>query len=571
MSTKSIAVIAAVLTILVVAVFGRTAGYGFVAFDDPSYVTDNSIVQRGLTVAGLRWALTTSDAFYWHPLTWLSHMIDCQFYGLRPGGHHVTNVLIHAATTLLVFAAFLYMTGAAWRSGIVAAVFAVHPLNVEPVAWIAERKELLAGFFWFATVLAYAWYARRPTWRRYALVVVGFVLGLMSKPVVVTLPIVLLLLDVWPLGRVRVTTAKRLIIEKAPLLALSAASSALTYVGQQRAGAMILMAHVPFADRVQHAIVAYATYVGQIYWPYPLAVLYPYQPHNAVSSVLVSAVLLAAITALAIRLFTRAPFLISGWLWFAGVLVPMIGLIQVGAQSHADRFTYIPAVGLSVMAVWGGAQLLEQRRWIAAFVAGGAIATLAVAASAQTRYWTDSVTLMTHTVAVTEQNPVALHLLAFSLAADGRLIDAVPAYRASLRLKPRNPLALYNLGLALAALHKPREAAESFAEALRLSPSYAEAHYSLGATLMDLNRLPEARSELEAALRLPMSVDYSAQAAFRLGLIGAYQGDIVRARDGFQAALRFQPGFAEARVNLERALTRLQNSNGSSGPRRRFQ
>jgi len=280
-----------------------------------------------------------------------------------------------------------------------------------------------------------------------------------------------------------------------------------------------VLGHVPATDRVQHALVAYVIYVGQIFWPHRLAVLYPYQPHNVASAVLLAAALLAAITVLAARLFTRAPFLIAGWLWFAGVLVPAIGLIQVGVQSHADRFTYIPAVGLSVMVVWGAAQLLEDRRWIAGWLAGGAIAVLAVAASAQTRYWTDSVTLMTRTVAVTEDNPVALHLLAFSLAVDGRLTDAVPYYRASLGLKPHNPLAWYNLGLALAALHAPRDAAASFAE----------------------------------AARLPIAADYGAQAAFRLGLIGAYQGDLVRARDGFETALRFRPGFVEARMNLEKA------------------
>jgi Flp pilus assembly protein TadD len=544
---------AAALIVLVVAVFGQTAGHGFIAFDDPSYVTNNLIVQHGLTAAGLRWALTTSDYFYWHPLTWVSHMLDCQVYGLTSGGPHITNVIIHALTSLLVFAAFLFMTGAVWRSGIVAAVFAVHPLNVEPVAWIAERKELLAGLFWFATILAYAWYARRPSWRRYALVVMGSVFGLMSKPVLVTLPLVLLVLDVWPLERLSAATAKRLVLEKVPLLALSSAAGVLTYVGQQHAGAMVLLGHVPLADRAQHALVAYAIYLGQAVWPHRLAVLYPYQPQNAPGAVLLAAVLLAGITALVVRLFSRAPFLVAGWLWFLGVLVPAIGLIQVGAQSHADRFTYIPAVGLSVMAVWGGALVVEHRQWMAGGLAGAAIALLAVAASAQTRYWIDSVTLMRRTVAVTEDNPVALHLLAFSLAEDGRLGEAVPYYRASLGLKPRNPLAWYNLGLALAALHEPREAAASFAEAARLAPKYAEAHYSLGETLMDLQRLPEARLELEAALRLPIAPDYGAQAAFRLGLIGAYQGDFVRAREGFEAALRIRPDFVEARMNLEKA------------------
>ncbi|HEX3703196.1 MAG TPA: tetratricopeptide repeat protein [Vicinamibacterales bacterium] len=553
----------AALVAMVFAVFGPTIGDSFFTFDDPSYVTDNALVQRGLTLDGARWALTTSDFFYWHPLTWLSHMMDCQLFGLNSAGHHVTNVVIYALTTLLVFAAFAYMTGAFWRSGLVAALFAVHPLHVEPVAWIAERKELLAGFFWFAAILAYAFYARRPSWKRYLLCVAAFVLGLMSKPVVVTLPLMLLLLDFWPLGRLAVASPGRLLLEKVPLLILSAASSMFTYVGQRRAGAMSFLSHVTLVERLQHAVLAYAIYVRQTIWPHPLAPLYPYEAGVHPALLVTSAALLAALSVLAWSLRARAPFLLFGWLWFVGTLLPTIGLIQVGAQSHADRFAYLPLVGLFVMAVWGGALWLQGRVRTQATIglAAALIAILAATASAQVRYWQNSVGLLEHTLAITHDNPLALHLLAFSLASEGRIQDAVPYYRESLRLNPRNPLGYYSLGLALIALDKPGEAVPCFAEAARLHPAYAEAHYSLGATLLQLNRLAPAREELEAALRLPLNADYSAQAHFRLGLIAAYEGDLVRARDGFAAALQFRPDFPEARANLTRAAAQLKTKS----------
>jgi hypothetical protein len=356
------------------------------------------------------------------------------------------------------------------------------------VAWVAERKELLAGFFWFATILAYAWYARRPSWRRYALVVAGCVWGLMSKPVVVTLPLALLLLDVWPLERMSRARAARLVAEKVPLAALSIGASVLTYVGQRRAGAMVLMAHVSSGERLRHAIVAYGTYLRDFFWPQSLAVLYPYPPQHPLTVMLAVAAALLTITIVVATLARRAPFALVGWCWFVGTLVPMIGLVQVGAQSHADRFMYIPAVGLSLAVVWGAAQVFERRPWVGRALAAGCVAALAIAASAQTRYWVNSVTLMQRTVAVTDDNPIALHLLAYSLAVDGRLSEAVPYYRASLRLAPRNPLAWYNLGLALSALGQTRQAAGSFAAAVRLAPMYADARASLAEALKELNR-----------------------------------------------------------------------------------
>ena len=552
--------IAVLLVVLVFAVFGRTVWDGFIYFDDDYYVTQNAIVQKGLTTDGLAWALTTADYFYWHPVTWLSHMMDCELYGLQPGGHHFTNVTIHALTTVLVFAALFSMTGALWRSGLLAGLFAIHPLRVESVAWIAERKDLLAGFFWFGCILAYAFYVRRPSWTRYALVAVGFALGLMSKPVMVTLPFALLLLDWWPLGRFSTTSPAMLVREKAPLLALSAASCIVTYLGQKQMGATTLLASVGFPTRLENAILSYARYISKTFWPHPLALLYPYDARIAVTAALGAAALLVAITALVIVERARAPFLLVGWFWFLGVLVPMIGLVQVGAQSMADRFTYIPSVGLFIMLVWGGWRLLENRafgRQVAVALAVLSIPVLAISASLEIGFWKDSITLLRHTVEVTKDNSMALHNLAFSLAADGRLEDAVPYYRESLRLEPRNARGYYNLGLALAGLGKPEEAAQCFGEATRQSPGYAEAHYSLGAMLLQLNRPAEAREELQAALNLSLTTEYASQAHFRLGMIAAIGGEFGRARDELTEALRLKPAFPEARDNLARVTAQL--------------
>jgi tetratricopeptide (TPR) repeat protein len=382
----------------------------------------------------------------------------------------------------------------------------------------------------------------------------------MCKPVMVTLPLVLLLLDYWPLGRFSASRPATLVREKAPLLALSAASSIVTYLGTKQMGALAALAHVGFPTRLENAMLSYAGYMGKTFWPHPLALPYPYDTHIAVTAALGAAALLAAITAVAIVERARAPFLLVGWFWFFGVLVPMIGLVQVGGQSMADRFTYIPSVGLFIMLVWGGWRLLEKRafgRQAAAALAVLSIAVLGMAASVQIGFWKDSVTLFRHTVAATRDNSIAQHNLAFSLAGDGRLEEAVPYYRESLRLEPRNPRGYYNLGLALAGLGKPEEAASCFAEAARQWPEYAEAHYSLGAMLLQLNRPAQAREELQAALNLSLSTEYASQAHFRLGMIAAMGGDFGKARDELTEALRLKPSFPEARDNLARVTTLL--------------
>jgi Flp pilus assembly protein TadD len=409
-------------------------------------------------------------------------------------------------------------------------------------------------------VLAYAWYARRPSARRYLVVVAAFLCGLMSKPVVVTLPLVLLALDAWPLNRFARVGARKLVIEKLPLLALATAVGVLTYVGQRRAGAMTFLAHLSFRERLQHAVASCAIYLGQLWWPHPLAVLYPYARTGGIAA-LAALALLGLVTTIAIRVRAQVPSLLSGWLWFVATVAPMSGVIQVGAQSHADRFMYLPLAGLLVAVVWGAARL-ARTRWIAATLAAVAIAATMLASSSQVRLWKDSVTLMTHTVEVTPDNPIALHLLAESLVADGRVTEAIPRYQESLRLSPANPVGWYALGVAFNDSGRLSDAVVAFAEATHRDPTYGEAHYGLGATLLDLHQLDEARRELQLALQLPMPTEYAARAQFRLGLVAAYQHDLRRARDGFQAALQLQPDFREARVNLDKALAELAAERG---------
>ena len=541
---------------IVVVVFGITTRYGFIAFDDPYYVAENPVVIKGLTVAGAKWALTTSDYFYWHPLTWLSHMLDVELFGLDPHGHHLTNVVIHTITTLLVFWCFFALTERIWRSAIVAALFAIHPLHVEPVAWIAERKELLAGMFWFAGMLMYATYARRGSWLRYAAVMACFALALASKPVAVTFPFVLLLLDVWPLRRWNPASARVLIVEKMPLVALSIASSVITYVGQSKAGAMTLLDDVAFGDRFKTALTSYAIYLKSSVWPGVMAPLYPYDRNISFAAAAGAAIPLGAITLLVMQRRSRSPYLMVGWLWFIGTLVPMIGIVQVGAQSRADRFMYLPIVGLFVMAVWSVAEWLERHRYdraIPVALTAIALVTSGVVARAQTRYWSDSITLLQHTVGVTDGNATAWHNLGVAQAAEGKLTDAVSSYRRSLQLRRQNPLGHYNLGLVLEALNRNEEAAAAYAEAVRRHANYGEAHFGLGAMLLQLNRLDEARAELEIAIKQLTDEEYLAQAHFRLGLIGAFQNDMERARNEFRETLKLRPSMTEARINLQKA------------------
>ncbi len=531
---------------------------GFINYDDPLYVTSNVHVQSGLTWHNLQWAFGHPVVGNWHPVTMLSHMLDCQVYGLKPWGHHLTSLLLHAANTALVFLLLRSLTGMLWRSWMVAALFGLHPLHVESVAWVAERKDVLSAFFGLLCLIAYARYARKPdnplsafSYLYYWAALVLFALGLMSKPMLVTLPFVLLLLDFWPLQRLNPSTLQRLLVEKIPFFILAAAVSVATYLVQRQTGMMESLQMVPLGARVENALISWCRYLGKLFWPEHLAVFYPYPAQDwPIGWVFLAFVALAGLSAFAALQRTRHPYLLAGWLWFCGTLVPVIGLVQVGGQAMADRYTYIPSVGLFIMVVWGACALAA--RWPShAIVLGGAggAAILACAALTQQQlgYWQNNETLYHHALAVTESNYLAHHNLGIALFNESQYDDAISQYRDALRVEPDNAEAHYDLGAALAVKGRTHDAISEFQKAIQLNPNNAAAHANLGTALGGEGQVAEAISEYREAVRLQPD-----NAGFRcaLGMSGRIDEAIVQ----FQEALRLQPDYAAARHNLAQAL-----------------
>lgn len=486
--------------------------FGFV-FDDQQYLVENIHVHSGLTAQGVRWAFTTTYASNWHPLTWLSHMLDVTLYGSKPMGHHLTNVLLHALAAVLLLAALFRLTGEFYKSAFVAAMFGLHPLRVESVAWAAERKDVLCGVFWMLTMIAYAGYARKPGKIRYAGVVLAFACALMSKPAAVTLPVVLLLLDYWPLGRGRVLPAARHL----PLFAMSTASAAVTLYAQQSTGAVAGAASLPLGMRAANAAVAYAAYIGKMFWPAGLAVYYPH-PLGGIPAwqAAGSALLLAAVTYAAVRLRKCAPYLAVGWLWYLVTLLPMAGLVQAGKQAMADRYTYIPMIGILLIAAWGVPDLAERIRLRispkskagsaqAAALAALAIAVTALAAARtgqQIGVWRNEVTLFSHALKVTRNNWMAHHGLARALDQWGKTEDAVRHYRISIRIDPTNADVRNGLATALLKLGRTAQALREFETAVRLDPGNAAARLNYGAALDHAGRLKAAERQFRQAVRL---------------------------------------------------------------------
>jgi hypothetical protein len=450
--------LAAALALLAAFAFLPVLGNGFVLLDDGLYVTHNAWVAKGLTAGGLARVWSANVANNWHPLTMLSHMLDCQLWGLAPAGHHLTSLLLHIANVLLLFSALLRMTGAAWRSAAAAALFAVHPLHVESVAWVAERKDVLSACFWLLALLAYRRYALRPSLGRYLLVALAMALGLTAKPMVVTLPFVLLLLDVWPLGRLRWEPGwrgrlGRLALEKLPLLALSAAASLVTL--HYQATSLVGLEIVPWRLRLANAAVSYAVYLGKILLPRHLAVFYPLSLEIPAWKAVAAGGLIALLTALALWRVRREPWLLVGWLWFLGTLVPVIGLVQVGRQAMADRYTYLPSIGIFLAVCWELPELAGARargargRAALAALAVAAILALAAGTRAQVRSWSDSAALFRHALAVTRDNYVAHLGLAKALMQEKDWTGAAAHYRAALALRPGLPDARTGLAEAL--------------------------------------------------------------------------------------------------------------------------
>ena len=553
------------LLLLILAVFWQVTHYDFVYIDDPVYVTKNLEVQAGFTRQSILWAFTTTYAEFWHPLTWLSHMLDCQLYGLRAGMHHLTNVIFHIANTLLLFLVFVRMTGALWKSAMLASLFALHPLHVESVAWIAERKDVLSTFFWLLTMWCYAGYAERPRAGRYALVLLFLALGLMSKPMLITLPFVLLLMDYWPLGRFQFGRSEgsslrqsylafRLVLEKIPLFVISAASSVVTFLAQQNRGALSSLDAFPLNQRVSNALISYVMYMAKMIWPYDLAVFYPFPGSLSSWHVIAACLLLISISGLVIWNMKRLPYLVVGWLWYLGTLVPVIGLVKFGAHAMADRFTYVPLTGIFIMISWGVPGLVSRwrhRQKGLSAIATAMISVLMATAWVQTRYWTNDITLFAHAIDVTANNYVAHTNLGIALKNRGNTSEAIRHYRKVLKINPRYAQGYNNLGNALASQGKVDEAVSLFYKALQLDPNFMKAHNNIGNALLALDRAEEAIYHFSEALRL--NSDYP-EVHYNLGAALIRLHKINEAIYHFREALRIRPDFVQAHSALRIAL-----------------
>ena len=610
--------VAVLLVVVTMAVYWPATRCDFVNYDDPDFVTANPHVQGGLTWEGVKWAFcNTQKAAYWAPLMWLSHMAVWQLFGKNAWGHHLSNVILHALNTALVFVVFRRMTGATWRSVLLAALFGLHPLRVESVAWVTERKDVLSAFFWLLTLWAYAEYVSRVEGRGsrtespsrmthhatlyYILALVFFALGLMSKPMLVSLPFVLLLLDYWPLNRMQEAEGRRqegkaeegeangewrvaggespktdllrqsdraararnlkrdrafwrLVREKWPFFALAAAASVVTFMVQKHGGAVMTVQKLPLGARSGNALVSYCRYLGKLFWPTDLAVLYPHPGYWPMEQVLLASGLILGISVLLFVSRRRYPFSLMGWLWFVGTLVPVSGLVQSGEQAMADRFTYVPSLGVLVVAIWGAYEL--SRRWHYGMIglsAGGAAAIVVCIALTrqQLGYWKDGEALFRHALEVTENSYLAHFNLGAALDKKGQVDEGVSQYQEAIRLNPGCTDAHYNLGIALVNKGEIDEGISQYREALRLNPDYADAHRNLGTALGMKGQIDEAICQFQEAIRL--KPDY-AEAHYNLG-IALYKKDLIdEATTQFREAIRLKADYAEAHNNLGAAL-----------------
>lgn len=538
--------------------------FGFVDYDDTDYITSNVHINDGLTWTGLRWALTSVDAANWHPLTWVSHLMDVQLFGMHPGAHHVVNLVWHIANTMLLFGVLRQLTGATARSAFVAALFAVHPLHVESVAWISERKDVMSAAFLFLTIRMYGRYVRQPSKRRYAAVAIFLALGLMAKPMLVTAPLVLLLLDVWPLER---RFDFGLIKEKAPLFALSIASSVVTVLAQQRAGAVQQLSDVPLGLRAANVPIAYVRYIGKMIWPVDLAPMYPLPRQIPAPALIVgAALLLTAISTFVVRVGRRHRYLLVGWLWYVVALIPVIGIVQVGAQSGADRYTYLPMIGLFIIISWGLAELVAAwpRGRLGLQIASiGVVLACTVLSFRQAQYWRTSETLWTHAIEATKDNYFAHGSLGYVLWKAGKTDEAIAHYNEALRLRPDFAVTHNNLGVALANEGQLTAALRHFSEAVRLAPNYIAARDNLSATTARIGALDGEIARLAANVRERPN-DLVAHNEFGAAL--AAQGRVDEAIEQFAEALRIDSNQADVHYNLGMMLQRkgrLQDAEAS--------
>lgn len=577
---RIIGLLLALITLVIYLPAGR---HDFVVFDDPDYVTENLIVQQGITAKGIGWAFTTFHASNWHPVTWLSHMLDCSLFGLNPGAHHIVNALFHAASAALLFALLLQLTGRLWPAAVVAALFAWHPLRVESVAWIAERKDVLSLFFGLLCLLAYTKHAkvganqrpssdlRPPTSGFYWLALLFFALGLMAKPMLVTLPCLMLLLDWWPLRRVtsdewQVTrnTWRGLVLEKAPFFLLVFVSCVLTVLAQ-RTEAVVALEQVPLDLRLKNALLSVAGYLSKTLWPTKLAVIYPLPQTIVVMKALAAGGIIATLTVLAWHWRRTKPHLLIGWLWFLGTLVPVIGIVQVGGQAMADRYTYLPQIGLFLavaveVANWGASR---KRLKFAGVAAAVACVACVVVTTRQLGYWRDSETLFTHTLKVTRDNPIAHINLGVALEQQGRIAAAREQYQAAARLDPNRVQVQVNLANVLDLLGDSAAALEHYRMALQLKPNTPLVHLNLGSALVKLGRFEEAQVHFETAQRFAPS---DPRPLYLMGKSLLRQGQSQEAVGRFQGALQLDPNHLQSLVWLARTRAADFDSGARNGP-----
>ena len=559
------------LVIAILVVYWQVRNHTFVNFDDGSYILNNPHIRDGLNLEGIAWAFSFPGFDYWHPLTWLSHMLDCHLYGLKAGMHHQINVIFHILNSMLLFLVFKKMTGAIWRSAFVAGLFALHPMNVESVAWLAERKNVLSTFFWLLTMLTYIHYSKRPSVPRYLVILFIYTLGLMSKPMLVTLPFVLLLLDYWPLCRINLAhsgsnnqkTPKsnntdfqrsltlHLVLEKIPLIILSMVGIFLSSLAVQRLGIVISTASVPMKLRIKNTLVSYVSYIIKMIWPHNLAVYYPYPQTLPLWQVTGAVLLLVCISFLVFREVKSKPYLAVGWLWYIGTLLPVIGLVQAGLwPAIANRFAYVPFIGLFFIIAWGVPDLVVRwhyREIKLATIAVSLFAVLMATSSLQVGYWKNSITLFKHALDVTYNNHIAHHKLGEALKLQNKTVAAAKQYSEALRIKPDLFATHLNWGIILRDEGKLNEALDHFSRALHLKPNRAEAYYELGITL-------EKQGSFDAAIRhylevLQIKPGY-AKAHNNLGIILSRQKKDKEAIFHLYEAIRIDSDYADAYCNL---------------------
>ena len=542
---------------VVLIAYGAVWQFEFLNIDDDLYVTHNPHIQRGLSLDSVLWSMTAMEEANWHPLTWLSHMLDVQLFGLNPAGHHLTNLLLHMANVLLLFGVLQHMTGAVWRSALVAALFALHPLNVESVAWVAERKNVLSTLFWLLTMAAYIGYVRKPHWGRYLGMTGIFVLGLMAKPMLVTLPCVLLLLDYWPLGRLGKDSKEfwerlpRLAAEKLPLFIPVAAISVVTIAAQSQAGALSSWEGLPLGSRVANAVLAYGMGLKKMLWPMDLAIFYPHPGNSlAVWPVALAALLLVILSLGVWWQGRRSRYLVVGWLWYLGTLIPVSGLIQVGGQAMADRYAYVPLMGLFIILAWGTAELAQTLRLPKAWLPAAALCVVIVLIGAvrlQLSHWRNSFTLFQHALETTQDNHMAHSNLGIAFLDKNDLDQAIDHFYKALEIKPTHAGVHTNLSIALRRKGRLDEALEHSIRSVQNNPDLAEAHNNLGISLFQKGRVEEALQEFRKALEL--KPDYTT-CYYNLGVVLENQHRTEEAAESFRQALRLDPFHGQAQQRL---------------------